>query len=145
MEGQRSKAVKVLLVEDSPSDIGLIKKAMRGIGSKFELTVVLDGMEALDLLFRRGKYEEAARPDFIILDINLPGKNGHEILSELSSQPALRKIPVVVFSSSPSGSDVRRAYELSANCYVQKPTELDDFFGAVHDIETFWLERAQLA
>lgn len=135
---------EVLLVEDSEPDIALIRQAFRGIDTRFSLSVVVDGVEALDYLFMRGKHQEARRPDFIILDINLPGKDGHEVLQELKRDPKLLSIPVVIFSSSHSARTIRRSYELSANCYVKKPTDLDEFFGAIHDIESFWLQRASL-
>lgn len=145
MNYTKSQSVEVLLVEDSVADIDLIRRALHGVGTVFSLSVVLDGNEALDYLFQRGKHNSVKRPDFIVLDVNLPGKDGHEVLQEIKNDTELRRIPVVVFSSSESKRTIRRSYELCANCYVKKPTELDEFFGAVQDIERFWLERAALA
>ena len=143
-EGQSNEAVQLLLVEDSKPDIDLIRQALRGLDTRFSLSVVLDGNDALDYLFQRGRHTTALRPALIVLDVNLPGKTGHEVLQELKGSPELRTIPVVMFSSSRAPRDVRRSYELAANCYVQKPMDLDEFFGAVQDIEHFWLSRAVL-
>jgi CheY-like chemotaxis protein len=132
--------LKVLLVEDNPADARLISEAFRGSGRNVGLARVRDGEEALEYL--RGEHGRslADRPDLVLLDWNLPRRSGSEILTMLKQDETLRPIPVVVLSSSRSEDDVRRAYDLGANCYVSKPMELYEFFRVVEAIELFWAE-----
>jgi chemotaxis family two-component system response regulator Rcp1 len=138
------KAIEILLVEDNPGDIRLTQEALKEGAVKKNLRVVRDGAEAMDFLCREGKHAEAPRPDVIILDLNLPKKNGREVLAELKQDPRLRSIPIVVLTSSRAQEDICKAYHLQANCYITKPGNLDDFFKAVRTIEHFWLTLAKL-
>lgn len=141
---QYKRAVDLLLVEDNPGDIRLTEEALKDGPVKVNLSVAKDGVEALEFLMQQGRFADAPRPDLILLDLNLPRKNGREVLHEIKSTPSLRQIPVVVMTTSNSEQDIDRAYELNANCYITKPIELDDFLGVVHSIEDFWLTKAML-
>ena len=136
------KPIDLLLVEDNPGDVRLTKEALREGKVRVNLSVASDGVEAVEFLHRRGKYHDAPVPELILLDLNLPKKSGREVLSEIKADPVLRRIPVVVMTTSTSDQDVDRAYSLNANCYVAKPIQLDEFLAAVHSIEDFWLSRA---
>jgi chemotaxis family two-component system response regulator Rcp1 len=141
---QKNRAVDLLLVEDNPGDIRLTEEALKDGPVKVNLSVAKDGVEAVDFLMQRGQFRNAPRPDLILLDLNLPRKNGREVLHEIKADPSLRQIPVVVMTTSKSEQDIERAYELNANCYITKPIELDEFLGVVHSIEDFWLTKAML-
>jgi two-component system response regulator len=136
------KSIKLLLVEDNPGDVRLIQEAMRE--NNFELHVVRDGMEALDFLFRRGKFEAVEKPDLIILDLNLPKKDGREVLKEIKNDRELKRIPVIVLTTSNAKSDIIKTYASHANCFITKPTGLDQFMKVMHAIEQFWLEIVEL-
>jgi two-component system, chemotaxis family, response regulator Rcp1 len=139
-----NRPVEILLVEDSPSDTELTIEALREgtIGNR--LSHVEDGVEAMDFLAHRGPYTRAPRPDLILLDLNLPSKDGRELLAELKADPDLRTIPVVVLSTSKADQDVLRAYQLQANCYITKPVDFNQFVRVLRSIEHFWLEIATL-
>jgi chemotaxis family two-component system response regulator Rcp1 len=130
--------MQVLLVDDNPADVGLTREALMESARHSSITSVEDGMEAMAFLDRRGKYAQAARPDLVILDLSLPKKDGLAVLAAIKARPELRRIPVVIFSTSQLGKDIMRSYELGANCYVSKPGNLKDFFSAVKSIEEFW-------
>ncbi len=136
---------EILLVEDSLGDIRLIREALREICGEHVLHVVNDGVEALAFLHRAGAYVSAPRPDLILLDLNLPRKNGREVLCEIKGNPQLRDIPVVVLTISTAEEDIITAYRLHANCYVIKPVNLERFFQVLQSIERYWLsgEREQ--
>ena len=136
--------VDLLLVEDNPGDIRLTQEALKEGSIPVNLSVAQDGAEAVDFLFRRGRYHNAPRPKLILLDLNLPRKSGREVLSEIKADPVLRRIPVVVMTTSTAEQDIARAYSLNANCYVAKPIDLDAFIEIVHSIEDFWLKKAIL-
>jgi len=138
------KPVNLLLVEDNPADVRLTEEALRESRIPVNLSVASDGVEAVDYLFQRGRFCDAPRPELILLDLNLPKKSGREVLSEIKADPILRRIPVVVMTTSTSEQDVERAYRLNANCYVAKPIALEDFFDVVRSIEDFWLGKAIL-
>jgi len=138
------KVVDLLLVEDNPGDVRLTEEALRDAGMPIHLSVAADGVEAVDFLHRRGKYKNAPRPDLILLDLNLPKKNGPEVLSDIKSDPDLKRIPVLVMTTSSEQDDIQKAYSLNANCYITKPIQLDDFLNVVHSIENFWLKTALL-
>lgn len=140
----QNRSVDLLLVEDNPADIRLTEEALKDGPVRVNLSVAKDGVEAVEFLNRRGRFINAPRPDLILLDLNLPRKNGREVLAEIKADPDLRQIPVVVMTTSMSEQDIERAYELNANCYITKPIELDDFLGIVHSIEDFWLTKAML-
>jgi chemotaxis family two-component system response regulator Rcp1 len=128
----------VLLVDDNPADVDLVREALQEKAHRIQIDSVGDGEEALSFLKRRGVYAEKPRPDLVILDLNLPKKDGRAVLAELKSDSGLRGIPVVIFSTSRLSQDIARSYELGANCYVNKPGNLNDFFTAVKAIEEFW-------
>jgi len=140
-DGECGLPREILLVEDSQGDIRLIREALREIGGDHVLHVVNDGVEALAYLRRKGIYAAAPRPDLILLDLNLPRKNGREVLSEIKADERLRAIPVVVLTISTAEEDIMTAYRLRANCYVIKPVNLDQFFRVVQSIERYWLSR----
>lgn len=133
------RPVEFLLAEDNPGDVRLTKEALRESKISNNLNVVPDGVEAMAFLRREGKYADAPRPDVILLDLNLPKKDGREVLAEVKADPSLRLIPVVIITSSEAEQDVLKTYELYANCYVTKPVDLEQFIKVIQSIETFWL------
>ncbi|MGC2660247.1 MAG: response regulator [Bryobacteraceae bacterium] len=133
------RAIQILVVEDNAGDIFLIKEGFHGAGAVFNVHVVKDGLSAIDFV-EMGK----PLPDLVILDLNIPGLSGHEVLDRLKTNPNFMEIPVVVFSSSSSAQDIRTAYKLRANSYVKKPSDLDEFFAAIAAIENFWTQTAVL-
>ena len=137
-------AARILLVEDNPGDVRLTMEALKEGKILNEVRVVEDGVEALDFLHRVGKYADAPRPDLILLDLNLPRKDGREVLAEIKEDEALKKIPVVVLTTSAAERDILRAYNLHANCYITKPVDLDQFIAVVKGIEDFWLTIVKL-
>jgi CheY-like chemotaxis protein len=137
-------AVEILLVEDNPGDAELTREALAESKLLIRLHVARDGVEALAYLRREPGYESAPRPDVILLDLNLPRKDGRAVLKEIKEDPALRRIPVVVLTSSRAEQDIARAYDLNANCYVTKPVDLEQFLTIVRSIEQFWLTVVKL-
>ena len=135
---------QILLVDDNPADVVLMREALAGGKHKSSITNVADGTQALSFLHGAGPYANAPRPDLVILDLNLPRKNGRAVLAEVKTDARLRCIPVVIFSTSRSMAEISRSYELGANCYVSKPGNLDDFLCAVKAIEEFWFGSASL-
>ena len=135
---------QVLLVDDNPADVDLAREALAGGRHQSQISHVPDGEEAMAFLHRAGQYANAVRPDLVILDLNLPKKDGRKVLAEVKADAGLRPIPVVVFSTSRSMLDIGRSYELGANCYVSKPGNLDDYFLALQSIEEFWFGSASL-
>ena len=144
MSERGGDAIEVLLVEDNPGDVRLTREALRDGKVHNNLSVAPDGVEALAFLRREGKYADAPRPDVILLDLNLPKKDGREVLEEVKSDPALQSIPVVVLTSSEAERDIARAYALHANCYITKPVDLDQFITVVQSIESFWFSVVKL-
>lgn len=136
--------VEVLLVEDSPGDIRLTQEALRAAKVRNNLHVVMDGIEATSFLRREGKHGNAPRPDLILLDLNLPKKNGQEVLADIKLDPRLRTIPVVILTTSADEEDVLKSYQLHANCYVTKPVDLDQFLRVIRAIDNFWLTIVKL-
>lgn len=145
MASRGSSLTEILLVEDNPGDVRLTQEAFRESQMQANLSVAKDGVEALDMLRHQGPYAAQPHPDLIILDLNLPRKDGRELLADIKDDPALRRIPVVVLTTSEAESDVYRAYDLHANCYVVKPADLDQFIEVVHTIQSFWLSVAKLS
>ena len=139
-----SRPIEILMVEDNPGDVRLTKEALKDNKIKNNLHVCVDGEEALDFLFRRGKFEGAVRPDLILLDLNLPKLDGRDILKAIKNEPELRRIPVVVLTSSEAEEDIARSYDLYANSYITKPVDFDQFFQVVKTIEEFWLTVVKL-
>jgi two-component system, chemotaxis family, response regulator Rcp1 len=140
-----SSLIEILLVEDNPGDVRLTQEALRESKVLNNLAVAKDGVEALQMLRREGPYASQARPDLILLDLNLPRKDGREVLMEIKADAILRRIPVVVLTTSEAEGDVLRAYDLGANCYIVKPVDLDQFIHVVHTIEGFWLSIVKLS
>jgi CheY-like chemotaxis protein len=135
---------KILLVEDNPGDVRLTMEALKEGKILNEISVAEDGVEAIAYLRRVGKYVEAPRPDLILLDLNLPKKDGREVLEEIKGDTDLKKIPVVVLTTSAAERDILRAYDLHANCYITKPVDLEQFIRVVQSIEDFWLTIVKL-
>lgn len=135
---------QVLLVDDNPADVVLAREALAGGRHQSCISDVADGEAAMAFLRRAGPYANTVRPDLVILDLNLPKKDGRAVLAEAKADTDLRSIPVVVFSTSRSMLDITRSYDLGANCYVSKPGNLDDYFLAVQAIEEFWFGSASL-
>jgi len=144
MTARESKPVEILLVEDNSGDARLAREALRDAKVRNNLTWISDGSEALAFLRKEGKYQRAARPDLILLDLNLPRKDGREVLTEIKSDEKFKRIPVVVLTTSQAEEDVLRAYHLNANCYITKPVDLDQFMKVVKTIEDFWLTIVKL-
>jgi CheY-like chemotaxis protein len=138
------KPVDILLVEDSQSDADLTEEALSDGRVINNLHWVADGVEALAFLRRQGKYADAPRPDLILLDLNLPKKDGREVLAQIKADPSLKRIPVIVLTTSAAERDILKTYELNANCYVTKPIDLEQFISAVKLIEEFWLALVKL-
>ncbi len=139
MTDTEGRPIEILLVEDSPSDTDLTIEALNEAKVRNHLSVVEDGVEALAFLRRQGKYADAPRPDLIMLDLNLPRKDGREVLAEIKADDQLRVIPVVVLTTSRAEQDVLRAYQLNANCYITKPVDFEQFLKVVRSIESYWL------
>lgn len=132
------KTFELLLVEDSPSYVSLMKEALEESQVPTNLSVAMDGMEALAFVRRENKYAHAPRPDLILLDLNLPRKKGHKVLEEIKNEPLLKRIPVVIFTISSAEQDILRSYDLHANCYIIKPMDLERFIEIVNSIINFW-------
>jgi two-component system response regulator len=135
---------RVLLVEDNPGDIRLTQEALKESTIDIALDVVSDGEQALDFLMRRNKFSEATRPHIILLDLNLPKKNGIEVLKEVKQHESLKKIPVIVLTTSDADHDISKAYSYNANCYILKPVDFDDFAKVIRLIEVYWFNTVQL-
>jgi two-component system, chemotaxis family, response regulator Rcp1 len=138
------KPIQILLVEDNPGDVRLAAEALRYIKVRNQLHVVQDGVEAMAFLRREGQYVGIPRPDLVLLDLNLPRKDGREVLSEIKLDPDLKRIPVVILTSSAADQDILHAYNLYANCYITKPLDLEQFLRVIRSIEDFWLAVVKL-
>ena len=138
------RTIEVLLVDDNPADADLTSEVLARNGCHLRMHGVTDGVEAIEFLCRQGKYTNALPPDFVILDLSLPGKDGRAVLTEVKADPDLRKIPIAIFSTSEAPQDIMRSYELGANCYVCKPGNLQDFISAMTSIGEFWFGLARL-
>ena len=139
-----STPIQVLLVEDNPGDIRLTLEAFNDAKVHLQMYVVKDGEEAMDFLHQRGKNSESPRPDLILLDLNLPKKDGREVLSEIKTDPKLMTIPVVILTTSASDLDIEHSYAHHANCYIAKPVDLEGFLTVVRSIDDFWLTLVKL-
>jgi two-component system, chemotaxis family, response regulator Rcp1 len=142
--GERAIPIEILLVEDSPGDVRLTREAFKDANVHTNLHAVSDGAEAMALLGREGKHADAPRPDLILLDLNLPKKDGREVLAEIKGNPKWQTIPVVILTTSASEEDILKSYVLHANCYITKPVNLDGFLKVVKSIENFWLSVVKL-
>jgi len=139
------KHAHILLVEDNEGDILLTKEAFEECKVKTEISIARNGKEALDFLFKREGFENAIKPDLILLDINLPIYSGHEVLEQIKSSPDLKKIPIIILTTSSSQGDIAKAYDQHCNSYVNKPLEVEEFMQAILKIEEFWLQLTRLA
>jgi len=139
MNLSESKPIEILLVEDSPSDAQLAVEALEAGKIANNLSRVVDGVEAMEFLRQKGKFAKSPRPDLIMLDLNLPRKDGRDVLRELKNEPSLKTIPIIVLTTSRSDKDVLQSYELNANCYITKPVDFEHFIEVVKTIEKFWL------
>ena len=139
-----TKQAEILLVEDSPADVLITREAFQEFKVANPLHVVEDGVEALAFLRQEGKYAAAPRPDLILLDLNLPRKNGREVLAEIKADPRLKSIPVVVLTTSKSEQDVLQSYDQHANCYIVKPVGFDNFVEAIKTVRQFWFNIVTL-
>jgi len=142
--GIMNGAAEILLVEDNPGDVRLTREALKEGKVLNHLNVVDDGIEALAFLRREDKYANAVRPDLILLDLNLPKKDGREVLAEIKADAGLKKIPVVILTTSAAEQDILKTYDLHANCYITKPVDLEQFIKIVRLIEDFWFTIARL-
>lgn len=142
--GTKTAAIKILVVEDNPADLYLIRASLSLGEIPKQLSVVTDGEEALHFLSRKGEYQDAPQPDLILLDLNLPKVDGREVLERIKAHPEWRHIPVVILSTSTSDNDVAGAYEHHANCYLAKPHGVDEYLDVVHEIEAYWLNCVAL-
>jgi CheY-like chemotaxis protein len=138
------RPIDILLVEDSPGDVRLTQEALKRGRVSNTLHIVGDGEAALDFLYRRGEHANAPRPGLILLDLNLPILDGRDVLADIKADPSLRRIPVVVLTTSKADEDIVRSYDLHANAYITKPVDYQQFIGVVHQIESFWLTVAEL-
>ncbi|MGA9528692.1 MAG: response regulator [Terriglobales bacterium] len=136
--------IRVLLVEDNPADADLTRESFATSALPVELTVAINGQEAIECVHKRGRYASAPTPDLILLDLNLPGMDGIGVLTEIKQDAELRSIPVAIFTSSTAPRDIARSYRLGANCYVVKPIDFKSFQGAVQELETFWFATVKL-
>lgn len=138
------KLIDILLVEDNPGDVRLTREALKEEKICNKLHVTMDGEVAMDFLYRRNGFAQAPRPDIILLDLNLPKKDGREVLAEIKQDPCLRTIPVVILTTSDAEDDIVKAYDLHANCYINKPVDLQKFMDIVKRIESFWFSIVKL-
>ncbi len=144
MNGNGSDPIEILLVEDNPGDVRLTVEALKEGKLRNRLSVVVDGEQALAFLRREDGYADAPRPDLILLDLNLPRKDGREVLADIKEDPDLLRIPVVILTTSKAEEDIVRTYNLHANCFITKPVDLDQFLNVVKSIESFWFTVVSL-
>ena len=138
------KPIHILLVEDNEGDIFLVTEALEEGKIVNKVSVIKDGKEAIDFLEKKGKYENAERPDLILLDVNLPKKNGHEVLEHIKSQKNLKQIPVIMLTTSSDEKDISMSYKNHANCFITKPVDVENFLKVVYSIENFWISIVTL-
>jgi chemotaxis family two-component system response regulator Rcp1 len=144
MLGVVGKPIDILLVEDNPGDVRLIQEAFKSGKIRNNLYIVHDGVEALDFLHQKDSFTEVPRPDLILLDLNLPKKDGRQVLEEIKYKSDLRRIPVLILTSSKTDEDILRSYDLHANCYIPKPVDPNEFIHVIRSIESFWLTVVKL-
>ena len=144
MRADPLRPLEILLVDDNPADVRLTQEALYEGGLENRLSVARDGHEAMAFLRREATFADAPRPDMVLLDLNLPGKDGREVLAEVKGDETLRRIPVVVLTTSKAEEDILRSYDLHANCYITKPVRLDDFVDVLRQLEGFWTDVVRL-
>jgi CheY-like chemotaxis protein len=138
------KPIEILLIEDNPGDVRLIEETFKEYKVKNNLHIAYDGMEAINFLKKKGDYADVPRPDLILLDLNLPKKDGREVLDDIKKDNNLKSIPIVILTTSREEEDILRSYNLHANCYITKPVDLDQFIKVVKSVEDFWLSIVEL-
>ena len=143
IEGE-DMGIEVLLVEDSPGDVRLTQEAFRDANGRIRLHVASDGVEAMAFLRNEGEYHNAPRPNFILLDLNIPKMDGREVLARIKSDEGLKTIPTIILTTSSAEADIAKSYQLQANCYLTKPVQLDEFEGVVKSINDFWITKVRL-
>jgi len=139
-----NKPVEILLIEDNPADARLVVEVLKDSKIKNKMHVIEDGVTAMDYLHQEGKYKDCSRPDIILLDLNLPKKDGREVLKEIKEDPKLKCIPVVILTTSSTKEDINQTYSNHANCFITKPVDFDQFLKVVQSIEDFWLTGVRL-
>jgi two-component system, chemotaxis family, response regulator Rcp1 len=144
MNSENGHPIAILLVEDNPGDVRLTREALKEAKVRNRLSVAGDGVEALAYLRREGAYSAAPRPDIVLLDLNLPRKDGRQVLAEVKADPELRRIPIVILTTSKAEEDILKTYDLHANCFITKPVGFDQFVRVVQSIEHFWLSIVTL-
>jgi chemotaxis family two-component system response regulator Rcp1 len=137
-------SIEVLLVEDNPGDVRLTQESFREANTRIHLQVASDGVEAMAFLRREGNYTHAPRPDLILLDLNLPKMDGHEVLAHIKSDDSLKKIPTIILTTSNAEADIVKSYQLQANCYLTKPAQLDEFEDLLKIVNEFWITKVKL-
>ena len=136
--------MRILLAEDNPADVALIEEVFEELELRCELSVAYDGVEAMDFLFHRGDHADTPRPDFVLLDLNMPKLSGREVLTAIKNDEELRTLPVIILTSSKADEDIRQCYRDHANCYLAKPGDLDEYLKIVDWIQRFWLSIVEL-
>ena len=144
MNNESGHAIEILLVEDNPGDVRLTREALKEAKIRNRLSVAGDGVEVMAFLRREGVYSTAPRPDIVLLDLNLPRKDGRQVLADVKADPELRRIPVVILTTSKAEEDILKTYDLHANCFITKPVDFDQFVKVVQSIEHFWLSIVTL-
>jgi CheY-like chemotaxis protein len=142
--GEKDMGIEVLLVEDSPGDVRLTQESFREANSRIHLHVASDGVEAMAFLKQEGEFVHAPRPDFILLDLNIPRMDGREVLARIKNDEDLKTIPTIILTTSNAEADIARSYQLQANCYLTKPVQLEEFEAQVKSINDFWVARVRL-
>ena len=141
---KKTRPVNILLIEDNPGDVRLTQEAFKEGRLAIQMDVVMDGVEAIKFLRKEAPYTDSTTPDLILLDLNLPKRDGREVLEEIKSDPNLKRIPVVILTTSNAEQDILKSYNLHVNCYINKPVDFDKFFDIIQKIEDFWLTTAIL-
>ncbi len=141
---ETQKTITILLIEDNPGDVRLTQEAFKEGSKNVKLDVVMDGVEAINYLYKNGQYSDKETPDLILLDLNLPKMDGREVLEKVKSDDNLRRIPIIVLTTSDADQDILKSYNLHVNCYLNKPVDFDKFFDIIQKIEDFWLTTAIL-
>ncbi len=141
---KKKRPINILLIEDNPGDVRLTQEAFKEGSMSINLNVVMDGVEAIQYLRKKEPFQDQAKPDLILLDLNLPKRDGREVLEEIKSDTGLKSIPVVVLTTSNAEQDILKSYNLHVNCYINKPVDFDKFFDIIQKIEDFWLTTAIL-
>lgn len=141
---KKSRLIEILLVEDNPGDADLVVEVLEDSRVRNELSIVEDGEEAMDFLYKNGKFSDSPRPDLILLDLNLPKMDGREVLEKIKSDSEFRRIPIVVLTTSKAEEDILRSYDLHANAYIAKPVDINQFINVIRIFEDFWLDIVKL-